>query len=214
MSFNFPWKTIQTLKPYEIATSNYYKPLLNDMIEYKISEYEVENLPPSYIIHFISVLQYFCQNKKLETVIFQDPNKDKNKDNKIFELELKVEDLEMENQSKDNIILEYEKIVKSLQNNLSNAKNSFRSKLNSYKNRIRENKEKENENKLEQIRLLIENKFGNNYNYSYYPSPPLNDYEYNDRLKSKKKSINKEEDKDNKKLETERSFQKKKKKIR
>ena len=211
MSFNFPWKTIQTLKPYEIATSNYYKPLLNDMIEYKISEYEVENLPPSYIINFISVLQYFCQNKKLETVIFQNPNKDKNKDNKIFELELKVEDLEMENQSKDNIILEYEKIVKSLQNNLSNAKNSFRSKLNSYKNRIRENKEKENENKLEQIRLLIENKFGNNYNYSYYPSPPLNDYEYNDRLKSKKKSKNKEEDKDNKKLETERSFQKKKK---
>lgn len=199
MSFNFPWKTILMLKPYEIATNNYYNPLLNEMIEYKISEYEIENLPPSYIIHFISILQYFCQNKNLKTVIYQNPNKDKEKDNKIFELELNVEELEREIQTKDNIILEYEKIVKSLQNNLSNTKYSYRSKLNEYKKRIKENEDKKNDNKLEELKIWAETKILMNNQYpNMYPPQYYNNNENNNmpnsQLKSKKKSLNKEEE--------------------
>ena len=64
MSLTLPWKTLINIMPYEIVSRQYYKPLLYDVIEYPISEYEIENLPSSYISHFIRLEGFHKEETK------------------------------------------------------------------------------------------------------------------------------------------------------
>ena len=158
MSLTLPWKTLINIMPYEIVSSQYYKPLLYDVIEYPISEYEIENLPSSYISHFISIIQLTC--KMLLEGNFQD-NIYKNRINEDSEVikQLK-ENLEYKNdelESNRKIISEYQKIISALQKNIFKVKESYKDKVDLYKTQLKDSQNRKINEKLDNMKIYMAN---------------------------------------------------------
>ena len=186
MSLTLPWKTLINIMPYEMVSSNYYKPLLYDVIDYPISEYEIENLPPSYISHFISIIQLVCK-KLLEGNFDNNIYTNRiNEDNEVIK-QLK-EDLEYKNdelESNRKIILEYQKIITALQKNISKVKDSYRDKVDLYKTQLKETQNRKINEKLDNMKYYMTNLFQSQsplqQTMTYYPQSNYNINENNVR---------------------------------
>ena len=197
MSLTLPWKTLINIMPYEIVSSQYYKPLLYDVIEYPISEYEIENLPSSYISHFISIIQSTC--KMLLEGNFQD-NIYKNRINEDSEVikQLK-ENLEYKNdelESNRKIISEYQKIISALQKNIFKVKASYKDKVDLYKTQLKDSQNRKINEKLDNMKIymanLLQSQSPLQQTMIYYPQSNYNINENNIRepeLKSSNTNI-------------------------
>ena len=197
MSLTLPWKTLINIMPYEIVSSQYYKPLLYDVIEYPISEYEIENLPSSYISHFISIIQLTC--KMLLEGNFQD-NIYKNRINEDSEVikQLK-ENLEYKNdelESNRKIISEYQKIISALQKNIFKVKESYKDKVDLYKTQLKDSQNRKINEKLDNMKIymanLLQSQSPLQQTMIYYPQSNYNINENNIRepeLKSSNTNI-------------------------
>lgn len=197
MSLTLPWKTLINIMPYEIVSSQYYKPLLYDVIEYPISEYEIENLPSSYISHFISIIQLTC--KMLLEGNFQD-NIYKNRINEDSEVikQLK-ENLEYKNdelESNRKIISEYQKIISALQKNIFKVKESYKDKVDLYKTQLKDSQNRKINEKLDNMKIymanLLQSQSPLQQKMIYYPQSNYNINENNIRepeLKSSNTNI-------------------------
>ena len=195
MSLTLPWKDLINIMPYEIVSSNYYKPLLHEVIEYPITEYEIENLPSSYILHFISIIQLVCKrllegnfdNNMNSNII----NEDREEVIKKLKEEIEYKNDELENNSK--IILEYQKIISALQKNISKIKDSYRDKIDLYKTQLQDTQNREINNKLNNMKIYMTNLLQHNpplqQKILYFPQPNYNIND-NNRRESQLKSNN------------------------
>jgi hypothetical protein len=211
MSYNFPWKNLINIMPYEIISNAYYKPLLNQVINYKMSKKEIETLPSSHILHFISILQLIC--KKSINGNINNNNNDNNNDKQIEKLNEDIKLMQKELDSKSEIILEYQNIVYLLQKKLLNTKDSLKEKINFYKNKLINSQRKEVENKFDNMKLymtqLVQSQI-TQPNSFYYPSNNYNTINYNEnsKLKSTIKVINKNNSSINDKSDEDSNFSK------
>ena len=211
MSNNFPWKTLMNIMPYEIISNVYYKSLLNQVINYKISKKEIENLPSSHILQFISLLQLICKKSMNGNI----NNNDNNNENQIKKLNEDIKIMQKDLDSKSEIILEYQKIVTSLQKKLLNTKDTLKDKIIFYKNKFINSERKEVENKLDNMQLYMSNLVQSQYSQPisfYYPSNnynTINNNNDNSKLKSTVKIINKNNESFNDKNDEESNVSKK-----
>ena len=192
MSNNFPWKNLINLRPYEIISNAYYKTLINQILNYQISKKEFEILPSSYILHFISILQFICKKSINGNII---NNNENNNEKQIEKLNEDINLMQKELDSKSKIILEYQKIVNSSQKQFSNIKDSLINKINFYKNKLKNSEKKEAENKLDNMQLYMTQLVQSHYSQPISITYPSNNYNTinqneNSKLKSKVKIIN------------------------
>jgi len=107
----FQWKKLSNISPYRILFDKDNQNFLEKILSYKITEFEIDNLPSYYIISFIQVLQnyifYYIQNNKnpYNNLIL---NNDVNNNNDLEEkISLKNEEIERLNKK----IIDYQEII-------------------------------------------------------------------------------------------------------
>ena len=152
------WKKLSRLSQKEILFDKSNELLLRNILSYKIQSFEIENLPTSYIISFINVLQDFIFNYcslqisnnfiDNNTNNYKDQIIDKNK--KILELQNKILELEELVTDKDKNLNETHKNLCNVLRNYNQLKNDYKLKITQLQKQIKKNNEnyKEMDNKL------------------------------------------------------------------
>ena len=152
------WKKLSQLSQKEILFDKSNQLLLRNILSYKIQPFEIENLPTSYIMSFICVLQEFifnfCYHQNSNN--FVDNNMDDYNDQiieqnkKILELQNKVLELEEIITDKDKNLNETHKNLCSVLRNYNQLKEDYKLKIMKLQKQIKNNNEsfKEMDNKL------------------------------------------------------------------
>ena len=157
----FQWKKLSNISPYQILFDKENQFFLQNIIEHKITEYEIDNLPSNYIISFIQVLQnyiyYFIQNNITNNSIFIQKNNNINyeeklslKNEQIEELNKKILDYQEIINKKDKLLNETNKKLYSLYEQYCKLEKIYDNNVNKYKNEIKKREEnyEEMDNKL------------------------------------------------------------------
>ena len=141
------WKRLSNTSPYQIIFDKDNELFLQDIINHKITEFEIDNLPSNYIISFIQVLQnyiyYYLQNDIPNNTIFLQNIKIDNieeklslKNEQIEELNKKLLDYQEILNKKDKLLNETNKKLYSLYNQYCKLENEYEYKINKYKNEM------------------------------------------------------------------------------
>ena len=157
----FQWKKLSNISPYQIIFDKENQLFLQNIIEHKITEFEIDNLPSNYIISFIQVLQnyiyYFIQNNNTNNSIFIQKNNNINyeeklslKNEQIEELNKKILDYQEIINKKDKLLNETNKKLYSLYEQYCKLEKIYDNNVNKYKNEIKKREEnyEEIDNKL------------------------------------------------------------------
>ena len=157
------WKKLSTTSPYQILFGKENINLLQNILSYKISEFEIDNLPSNYIISFIEVLQnyifYYLQNNNLNNqntnLIIQNNNNDlheiiSSKNIQIEKLNKKIIEYQEIINQKDKLLNDTNKKLFSLYNQFTKIQGKYKLLEDKYENEIRDKKEnnKEMDDKL------------------------------------------------------------------
>lgn len=157
----FQWKKLSNISPYQILFDKENQFFLQNIIEHKITEFEIDNLPSIYIISFIQVLQnyiyYFIQNNITNNSIFIQKNNNINyeeklslKNDQIEELNKKILDYQEIINKKDKLLNEANKKLYSLYEHYCKLEKKYDKNVNKHKNEIKKREEnyEEMNNKL------------------------------------------------------------------
>ena len=151
----FQWKKLSNTSPYRILFDKDNQNFLENILSYKISEFEIDNLPSYYIISFIQVLQnyiyYYIQNNKNPYNKFI-LNNDINNNNDLEEkISLKNEEIEKLNKKiidyqeiinqKDRLLNETNQQLFLLYNKYSKLEKEYNFQINKLKNEIKKKEE-------------------------------------------------------------------------
>ena len=187
----FQWKKLVNTPPQQILFDQQNNLFLKKIINHKITEFEVENLPANYIVSFVEVLQnyiYFFKYGKIENN-FNDDDVDyeqiiKEKNNQIEELKQRIIEYQEIINQKDKLLNATNKKLFSLNNQLYDLQKEYAIKIKKFKNELEEKEDDflEMNNKLfdtfnylnQLIMISTDGKVGEINKKSSEPSTQLN----------------------------------------
>ena len=156
------WKKLSNITPYQILFEKENQKLLQNILSYKITEFEIDNLPSYYIISFIQVLQnylfyYLKDNNPNINLLNQNINNNNYideiisyKNNQIEKLNKKIIEYQEIINQKDKLLNDTNKKLFLLYNQYTKLQEEYKFKINKYKNEMKEKEEniKEMDDKL------------------------------------------------------------------
>jgi len=140
----FQWKKLVNTPQQQILFNQQNNLFLKNIINHKITEFEVENLPADYIVSFVEVLQnyiYYFKNVKIDNNFNEDVDYEQiinEKNNRIKELNQRIIEYQEIINQKDKLLNATNKKIFLLNNQLYDLQKEYTVKIKKLKNELEE----------------------------------------------------------------------------